>query len=400
MKGICKGVILLLVLVIIMVVTLVTPGQVLASESDKDTLDIGVVESLTGWMSFMGEAYDGIKMAVKDINARGGIDGKWKIKVAAKDIRSETPPVITATREFLADGGNIILGGDLSEHVIAMGQMAGPKGVAVISPGNSSPDGPRSVPNGMAFTFTISDNLMSAAMAQYAIEQGYKTVYLMGSPDDPYFEKIPLYFAEVFEKLGGKVVGKGTFSFDQTEYSVEVGKIKKLNPKPDLIFDSNCCGGLAAFVKRLRSEGVTIPYWGPDSHDDPSFFALGPPAEGVVFCSAGAVSPENQAMTQFAKKYEQVYGKKLEAAYPALGYEVVLMVEQAVLKAGSIDPMAIRNAWAEMKDMQMPVGTGGTVTFAGTDGNPIRDVAICVVKNGKKTFIKWMKPNPEDIPAP
>lgn len=391
---------LIVVLVVAVALLLGTASPGLAKK-DKDTLYIGCIINLSGWASaYCTGAYEGIKLAVKAINERGGIAGKWKIKVAAKDTRSDVAPCIPATKEFLADGVDVILGGGGPEQTVAIARLAAPKGIMTVTVTQSCPTVPYDIPDHMGFTHTTSDNLQGAAMAQYAIEQGLKTVYIQRSPDDPYFDMLPAYFGEAFEKLGGKVVGTGKFNLGQTEFSVEVAKIKKLDPQPDLIFSAICCGELGAFLKRLRADGVTIPFWGSDVIDDVSVLGLGPIIEGVVFNSAGAACPENPAMEEMARLYEEEYGRPLQVAFPALGWDVIQLLEQAVLKAGSIEPMKIRDAFASLENQKFPVGTGSTITYAGTDGNPIRAAAICVAKDGQKSFIKWITPEIGDIPKP
>ena len=372
-----------------------------AQAAENQTINIGAVLNMTGWLNVYGIAsWEGVKLAAKTMNAKGGMAGKYQIKVAAKDCRSEIAPAVPATQEFLADGVNVLYAGGIMDQFIAAAQLAAPKGIMTVTIVNSSPQGPLAVPKGYGFTNTISDSLMSTAMAMYALEKGYKKVFLLRSPDDPYFDLGPKYFGLAFEKMGGKVVGTGQFSMNQTEFGVEVSKIKKLDPQPDLIFSFICCGEQAAFLKRLRADGVDIPFWGADVCDDPSFFGLGEIAEKVYFPSAGAVDPANPPMVKFAELYEKEYGKPLEIASPALGWEVMHLVEQAVINAGSIEPKAIAKAYGQLKDIKFPVGTGSTITLAGTDGNPLRSVAICQVQNGKKKFIKWVTPKAEDVPAP
>jgi len=246
------------------------------------------------------------------------------------------------------------------------------------------------------FTNTITDNRQGTALAQYAIEQGYKTAYILRCPDDPYTDKLPVYFAKVFEKMGGKIVGTGTYSFSQQEFSVEVGKIKKLKPQPDVIMSAAFGPFFAALITSLRATGINTPYFGSDVVDEPSSIGLGPVVEDVVFVSAVFESPGSSYET-FNKKYKKKYGKDNTVAPPALGYDAVKLVEAAVLKAGSTDGRAIRDALATLKDVQ---GASGKLTYAGGGGHILRSIALCKIKNGKKTLIKWVTPALEDIPEP
>ena len=87
----------------------------------------------------------------------------------------------------------------------------------------------------------------------------------------------------------------------------------------------------------------------------------------------------------------------LAVAPPALGYDAVKLVEAAVLKAGSTNGKAIRDALESLKDVQ---GASGKLTYAGGDRHIKRNVAVCKIQDGKKTLVKWMNPALADIPKP
>ena len=232
--------------------------------------------------------------------------------------------------------------------------------------------------------------------------------YLLQNHEKPFFLTVsfvnkiaaapdpPVNVAKVFEKMGGKLVGTGTWSFTQQEFSVEVGKIKKLETQPDVIMGAAFGPFHAGLVTSLRSAGITAPYFAPDSVDEPSSIGLGAVAEGVVFTSAVFAEPGSD-MAAFNKKYKEKYGKDNTVAPPALGYDAVKLVEAAVMKAGAADGKSIRDALDALKDIQ---GATGSLTYAGNGRNIERNVALCKVKDGQKTLIKWVKPAQADIPKP
>jgi branched-chain amino acid transport system substrate-binding protein len=102
-------------------------------------------------------------------------------------------------------------------------------------------------------------------------------------------------------------------------------------------------------------------------------------------------------MEAFNKKYKAKYGKDNTVAPPALGYDAVKLIEAAVLKAGSTDGAAIRDALESLVDVQ---GASGKLTYAGGGRNMIRSVALCKIENGQKVLIQWMNPALKDIPQP
>ncbi len=152
----------------------------------------------------------------------------------------------------------------------------------------------------------------------------------------------------------------------------------------------------AGLITSLRSAGITAPYLAPDVVDEPSSIGLGDVAEGVVFVSAVFANP-GSSMEAFNQKYKEKYGKENTVAPPALGYDAVKLVEAAVLKAGSTDGKAIRDALDTLMDIK---GATGSLTYAGNGRNIDRNVALCQIKNGQKTLIKWVKPALADIPKP
>ncbi len=367
-----------------------------ALAEDKNTLFIGAVLDFASYSApFDVPADEGVKLAVDEINAAGGIGGKYKIKLAVKDYRGEAPPAIAGTKELLADGVDVVLGSGSAQASVVVGGLTAKKKVPMITITASGPDIPTAVgPYG--FTNTITDNRQGAVLAQYGIAQGYKTAYILRCPDDPYTDLLPVYFAKAFEKLGGKIVGTGTWTFTQQEFSVEVGKIKKLETKPDVIMSATFGPFFAGLITSLRSAGIKTPFFGPDVIDEPSSIGLGPVAEGVVFTSAVFAAP-GSSMEAFNKKYKAKYGKDNTIAPPALGYDAVKLVEAAVLKAGSIEGSAIRDALETLVDVQ---GASGKLTYAGGGRNMIRAVAVCKIENGQKALIKWTNPALADIPQP
>ena len=340
--------------------------------------------------------YEGIKLAVEELNAAGGIGGKYKIKLAAKDFRNDATEAVSTTKALLDDGAHVIIGPTSTMLAITVGKQARERKIPTVYPLASPPFITKEV-GPFGFLVTFGDNLQAAVIAKYASELGLKAAYLMPSPDDPYTDFIPKYFSQEFKKRGGKVVGSTTWSFTQTEFTVEARKIKKHRPKPDMIMSPAFGPFYAGLLKSLRMAGVKAKYFGVDALDEPSALSLGAVTEGVVFPSPSFAAPGN-SMYVFNEKYKKMYGKDSISQYPALGYDAIKVIEAAVLKAGTTDGEAIRDAMASLVNVQ---GATSKLTYAGTKYNvPIRDIAVCEMKDGKKTLVKYMTLKPEEIPEP
>ncbi|MGH6806850.1 MAG: ABC transporter substrate-binding protein, partial [Ensifer adhaerens] len=83
--------------------------------------------------------------------------------------------------------------------------------------------------------------------------------------------------------------------------------------------------------------------------------------------------------------------------YIANGYDLGKVIDAAVTEANSIDPVAIRNAIASLENVQ---GVTGPISYAGTQGMPLRSVSLVRIGGGNRELISQGVPAAADIPAP
>lgn len=362
--------------------------------AQADDLVIGGAISLTGGLAYADvPAQKGMQLAIDELNAAGGIGGKTKIVLKLKDSRSDPSQTAIAAQELIDDGVNVLVTPCDADPSIGAGQTAQQAGVAAFSTCASSPNLPLAVGDHMFMNFP-ADNVQATVSAKYAIDSGYKAAYILISPDTAYTQ-LPNYFKAVFEKLGGKVIAEDNFSMGQQDFSAQVTKIKSLNPAPDVIMTAAYEPDFPAFIKQLRAAGIKIPVIGSDGIDSPTTFALGDIAEGVVFSTAGYAAP-GSPLESFNAKYKEKYGSDPDTIYTAIGYDLVKVLEAAVLKAGSTDRAAIWQAVRELENVQ---GATSTITYKGTTGVPIRQVSLIRITKGQREFVRQEAPDPALIPA-
>jgi branched-chain amino acid transport system substrate-binding protein len=97
----------------------------------------------------------------------------------------------------------------------------------------------------------------------------------------------------------------------------------------------------------------------------------------------------------FIKAYNAEYGHDPESAFAALGYDAIYLMADAIKRAGSTDPAAIRDALANTKGFE---GVTGTITYNPPSRIPQKTVAIIEIVNGKYTLAAEVVP--EKVPAP
>jgi branched-chain amino acid transport system substrate-binding protein len=246
------------------------------------------------------------------------------------------------------------------------------------------------------FGISYGDNAGSAVLANYALEEGYETAYTLNSEDTVYTDKVPVYFAEAFEAGGGEIVGSDSFTIGQQDFSAIVTRIGQINPAPDVIMTSAYEPDFPAFIRQLRGAGIDTPVIGSDGIDTPTVLDLGDSVNGLVHNSSGLPEPGSE-LEKFYEDFESVQGSQPESVYSAVGADVIPVLDAAVEAAGSTEPSALRDEIAELEDVE---GFTGPITYAGTNGMPIKQIAIVEVQNGERKLVENVIPKAEDVPPP
>ncbi len=270
-----------------------------------DTVKVGYAAALSGFLApYDTPFYNALKLAVADQNARGGLAGRYRIELDVKDVKSEIPVAAQVAQELVDDGSQILITPCDADPSVAAGQPAQTAQIPAISGCAGSPRLPSSVGDYM-FQNVFAINSQVVPLAEYAIrDRGLRSAFLLYSPDTRYTNDGPLHFGEVFERLGGSIVGRETYKFQGQEFGAQIAKIRAA--RPDLIMTSAYDPDLSAFLKQLRAAGVDAPVYGTDGADAPSLLrSAGASADGLVFATHGMPVREEPAVEAFAAEYRE-----------------------------------------------------------------------------------------------
>ena len=362
---------------------------------------IGVNMALTGATApYDQPALAGLKLAVAEINAKGGIGGKSKIVLTIKNDRSDAGQAAADSQTLAAQGINfMMLPGDPSV-AIPGGTVAQSHHIPMMTCLSSLPTQRKAI-GSYFFGGESADNVVAAAEALYAVSHGMKTAFTLVGPDNAYTQNYPRYFAEAFTKAGGKIVGTDTWKGGTTDFSPQIQKIKGLHPQPDVVESSMYEPDLPAFIKQARAAGVHATFLQSDASDTPTIEQLGTLVNGLTFSTLGFPTP-NSKLAAFYTDFKKHYGHQPPNVLAAVCYDSMNLIADAVAKADTADPASVVNALNSIKHYNK--GVLGPTTYS--NGFPLRPIAMQKwVWNAKKHsledhFLAFVTPTSSQVPAP
>ncbi len=375
-------------------------AQPTAAPSGGETgpIKIGGGFALTGDESALDlPAANGAKLAAKEINAAGGVLGR-QIDLIVRDSQYKMDVTSQIAKQFVEEDKVVgVVGFTDTDSVLAAGPTIQKAGLPFITAGATSPKIPAQVGD-MMFLACFGDNVQAAAGAEMSAQKFGKNAYLLWDKGVEYTTLLGGYFKSRFTDLGGKIVLEDSYDDKATDFSAQIAKVKALSPQPDFYYIAAMPYNVGTVVKQFRDAGITGPIVGGDGYDDPSWVQAAGAASNNVFFTTHALNDATagtDAYKKFFQAYKTEYGHDPENAFAALGYDSVYLFVDALKRAGSTDPQAIKKALESTKNFP---GITGSITLSPDAHVPQKGVTVIALKDGKYTLGAEIVP--EKVPAP
>ena len=351
------------------IVALAAPLAVLA-----DSIRIGFNAPLTGFAAADGNsALVGAQLAVEQVNAAGGIDGNDIELVVYDDQASPKEAAPLAVKMTTQDEVTAGISGSYSGSTRAAATIFQENGVPYISAYAVHPDITRAGDH--VFRTSFMGEVQGRAGAKLIGEMmGLKRVALITLNND-FGKSLATGFKERAADFGIEITGESAYSIKDREFGPIVSKVKADNP--DAIYASGYFFTAGPLVRQIRAAGIAAPVIGQEGYDSQKFIEIaGPDAEGVIITTSLDRDSSNPITQAFIKGFED------KAGYPtdmvaASAHTAVLVMAEALNKAGAGDRAALRDAIAESS---VDASTGH-ISFNAL-GEVKKDVQIQVVKDG------------------
>ncbi|MEO6004771.1 MAG: ABC transporter substrate-binding protein [Opitutus sp.] len=354
----------------------------------SDTIKVGEYASITGKEASLGQSsHQGTVLAVEVINAAGGVLGK-KLELITEDTQSKAGESGTAVRKLISrDKVVAILGEVASSRSLEGAPVAQRAKVPMITPASTNPKVTEI--GDYIFRVCFIDPFQGPVMAKFALNTlKAKRIAILSSSSSAYSVGLAKYFKEAFLAGGGQVVAEPKYAEGDKDFKAQLTSIKAAGV--DAIFSPGYYNEGALIVKQARDLAITVPVFGGDSWEAEALMELGGKAvEGAFLCSHYSPQDPSPRVQEFVSAYKARWGNSFAPdSNASLGYDSVLVLVDAIKRAGSTDRAKIRDALAATKNF---AAVTGNITI-NEKRDASKNAVIITVKNGAFQFVESIAP--------
>lgn len=359
-------------------------AQPLLAQSVK----IAGLAELSGTGATSGSNFnDGVKLAVKEINAAGGILGR-KIDYTASDTQSQAQIAKALAVKAIDDGAYVVMGPVFSGSILV--SMAETRRAEI--PNFTGGEAAAITQQGNPYIFRTSFTQATAMpkVARYVKEAlNAKTVAIVWVNND-YGKGGRDVFMKAIEPLGIKVVADISTDPGQLDFSGAVLRAKQASA--DVLFAYSNEEESARLLRELRKQGYDKPVVGETVLTSQKVIDLaGEAANGAVAHVGLTADAPDPAIKAFAERFQKEYNYKPD--HNGLkGYTGMYVVKAVTEKVGKFDPKAFANAMRgiRLSAKEYP-GILMDVSFD-KNGDLDRESFMTKVVNGKQQVIAVLPP--------
>lgn len=356
-------------------------------EENTDVIRIGSIHPLTGSMAYEGQALvNSQKIAIDLINERGGIGGK-KLELKVVDSLGTAGGAATAAQKLINMNVCALTGTYTSGSAQVVSRTAEKFSVPFVVTVAASET---LLTNGYKYSFRIQPSTVT--FSQNFIEyipsiktDDMKTVAIIYE-DSNYGAGIAGYIEKNIEKTGLEIVGMLPYSSSASTLSSEVTKLISLNP--DILIPIGYYSDQSLLAKELIDRDVSFPMImgvANGAFSDAKFTATYGTAADGFFDINYRYNPNSEEADYLLNKYRELYGEEIPVC-AIYGYESIMVIADALERAGTTDHEALRNALAEtdMTDHLLPQEE---VIFDEAGENINSAGVLIQIQNGKQVIV-------------
>ena len=359
----------------------------------SDEIKIGVVGEMTGSNATYGTSMvNGMKLAVKEINDKGGVNGK-KINLVVADDKSEPAEAANAMSKLInQDKTPVVMGIFTSSNAIAAANVSEAAKVPFLAIGATNPKVTLDEKTGKVkpntFRVCFIDPFQGTVGANFVLnELKLKKAVVFVDNSSDYSKGLASFFKQAYTSKGGEIVGEEAYLQKDTDFKAVLTKIKTMNP--EVLYVPGYFEEVGKIVKQARELGMNLPIVGGDGWDSPKLAEIAGAASlnNTFFTNHYSPDDTSEASKAFVDAYVKAYNQKPDA--PAvLGYDGARLIADAISRAGGTDAAKVAKAIAETKNYKAVTGD----TSLNETHDAVKSAVIIEFKDGKQAYRATVKP--------
>lgn len=316
-----------LILSILVILIIVGAGWHLIAnhkQSGQETIRIGFLAPLTGEEAIFGEnEQKGINLAVEQINAAGGVNGK-KIEIVVEDSKCDPKLATNAAQKLITvDKVVAVVGDTCSAGVLAIAPIATEAQVPFITPVAGS-DAISGI-SPYIFRNFIPNREYASFAATYIRDVLKKDKVAVLYSNSAYGENMADDFLRLWK---GTVVSRHGYASETKDFRSILAEIKATDP--ELIYLTSYYNDGALILKQARELGIQTPFFGSgDAYDDPAFISLAGEGTTDGFVYLTAPTATGPIGGKFLDAFRSTYGQE-PPAYADYAYDALSVLVEAM----------------------------------------------------------------------
>lgn len=347
---------------------------------------VGVFLSLSGPTADFGiTTRNGIELAVEEINRGGGLNGT-PMKILVEDTRGKSDESRTAVTKLIEQNRVIALLGEVaSSNSLAAAPVAQARKVPMITPSSTNPQ--VTAQGDFIFRVCFIDPFQGYVMAKFARENlKAQTAAILWDNSQDYSKGLAEVFKREFPRMGGRIVQDVTYASSDVDFSSQLTRIR--SARPDVIYIPGYYSEVSLIARKARELGITVPLLGSDGWTSPTLLErAGGALEGCYYSDHYSLESDKPVVRKFVESFRQKYGHDPNSL-AALGYDATWILADAIKRAGSFDPVKMRDAIAGTKDFP---GVTGKITI-NEERNAVKSAVVLQIKDNKISYFTTIDP--------
>ena len=346
-----------------------------AASAWAQPIRIGFQAPLTGPAASDGKtALRGAELAVEQINAAGGINGR-KLELVVADDQTQPAQAVPLANKFIGEGIKAVVSGSYSGPTRAAASVFQAARVPYLGAYASHPDITRA--GNYVFRTSLMGEVQGRGAAKLIADVMKKKRVTMISLNNDFGQALGAGLKEAAAKMGLSIVSEYSYGMGDRQFGSLVASVKK--DDPEVIYISGYFFNGGPLVAQLRAAGIQAPIVGTEGFDTYNFISVAKAAaEGVIITTTLDRDSANPATKKFIEDYKKRFGVGAEMV-AASTHTAVNILAEAIRKVGIDDPAKLRDAIAATKEY--PSATGPITMNAARE--VYKPVQIQIIKDGE-----------------